>query len=157
MTKQIYTITRAMHIVNLINLCRERLQRICGKQTQKTNLDTMEHDIVIRNWGHYRAFLHDPTVSFKVKELVVSPHSKLSMQRHTHRNEHWFILKGKCDIVTEYNNDIIKITKNQNDSYYIDKNVWHQCQNNYDEPCHILEVQFGEKCIEEDIERKNEY
>ena len=107
-----------------------------------------------RTWGHYTV-LHDQP-NYKVKMLIVEPHKQLSMQRHQHRSEHWYVLEGKCDILTEYNNDIIKLTKNQNDNYYIGKHVWHQCQNNYDEPCIILEVQFGEKCIEEDIERKYE-
>ena len=106
-----------------------------------------------RPWGWYRVL--DDKPGYKVKELVVEPGKKLSMQRHFYRSEHWYILKGKCDIVTEYKGDIMKVSKYENDTYIIGSTVWHQCQNNYDAPCHILEVQYGEQCIEEDIERKN--
>lgn len=105
-----------------------------------------------RPWGWYRVL--DDKLGYKVKELVIEPGKKLSMQKHSLRSEHWYILKGKCDIETIYNNVTMTVTKNVNDTYIIGPNVWHQGQNNYNECCHILEVQYGEKCIEEDIERK---
>ena len=106
-----------------------------------------------RSWGWYRVL--DDKPNYKVKELVVEPGKQLSMQKHSYRSEHWYILKGKCDVVTELKGSIMKLTKSTNDTYTIGEQVWHQCQNNYDEPCHILEVQYGTKCVEEDIERKD--
>lgn len=106
----------------------------------------------IRPWGWYRVL--DDKKTYKVKELVVNPGYSLSMQKHFKRSEHWYILKGECSIVTEYKNDIIEIPKKANENYYIGVNVWHQCKNVGNLPCHILEVQYGEECIEEDIERK---
>ena len=108
---------------------------------------------VLRDWGYYRVL--DDKPGYKVKELVIEPGKRLSMQRHFNRSEHWYILTGKCDIVTEYNESIIKVTKNPNEEYVIGQKVWHQGQNNYDEPCHILEVQYGVECIETDIERRD--
>ena len=106
----------------------------------------------IRNWGWYRVL--DDKPGYKVKELVIEPGKSLSMQRHTHRAEHWYVLKGKCLIKTEWDNRSEKQTVNANGTYTIDKTVWHQGCNDTKEPCHILEVQYGDKCIEEDIERK---
>ena len=108
---------------------------------------------VLRDWGYYRVL--DDKPGYKVKELVIEPGKRLSMQRHFNRSEHWYILKGKCDIVTDVKNDIIKVSKSTNETYVIGQHTWHQCQNNYDEPCHILEVQYGDRCVEEDIERKD--
>jgi len=105
-----------------------------------------------RPWGWYRVL--DDKITYKVKELVIEPKKQLSMQRHTKRNEHWYILKGKCDIATIHNNDILLVSKKENETYIISPNVWHQGQNNYDEYCHILEVQYGTQCVEEDTERK---
>ena len=34
------------------------------------------------------------------------------------------------------------------------KNEWHRLYNPYDTPCRIVEIQYGEECNEEDIERK---
>jgi len=108
---------------------------------------------VIRPWGYYRVL--DDKPGYKVKELVIEPGKRLSMQRHFKRSEHWYMLKGKCDIVTEYDGSIMKVIKQPNEEYIIGQTVWHQGQNNYDEPCHILEVQYGSECIENDIERRD--
>jgi cytidyltransferase-like protein len=106
-----------------------------------------------RPWGWYRVL--DDKPGYKVKELVIEPGKSLSMQRHFYRSEHWYVLKGKCDIATEYNGDKMLVSKSVNDTYIICKNVWHQGQNNYEGCCHILEVQYGDLCIEEDIERRD--
>ena len=108
---------------------------------------------IIRPWGYYRVLDEKP--GYKVKELVIEPNKKLSMQRHFKRSEHWYVLKGKCDIVTEYDGSIMRVIKRPNEEYIIGQEVWHQGQNNYDEPCHILEVQYGSECIEADIERRD--
>ena len=106
-----------------------------------------------RPWGWYRVL--DDKQGYKLKELVIEPGKRLSMQRHFKRSEHWYILKGKCDVATEYNGSILSVTKYVNETYIIGQGVWHQGQNNYDEYCHILEVQYGEECIETDIERRD--
>jgi len=106
-----------------------------------------------RPWGWYRVL--DDKPNYKVKELVIEPNKSLSMQKHNFRGEHWYVLKGKVDIVTIYENDIITVSKCANETYFIETGIWHQGQNNSEEYCHILEVQYGEKCVEEDIERRD--
>ena len=109
----------------------------------------------IRNWGWYRVL--DDKPGYKVKELVISPGKSLSMQRHEHRADHWYILKGECS----FNNINISSdiewagTYRENETTLIRKNEWHQACNETKEPCHILEVQYGDKCVEEDIVRLN--
>lgn len=115
-------------------------------------LEEWKNPKTIRNWGWYRVL--DDKPGYKVKELVIEPGKSLSMQRHTYRSEHWYVLKGECLIKTEWDNRLEKQTINTNQTYTIDKTVWHQGCNETTEPCHVLEVQYGEKCIEEDIERK---
>lgn len=115
-------------------------------------LDNWRTNRTERPWGYWRVL--DEQKGLKVKELVISPGKKLSMQRHFHRSEHWYIAKGQCDIVTELEGINNKVNKLQNETYLIGKNVWHQVINDSDEPCHILEVQYGDICEEEDIERR---
>ena len=115
-------------------------------------LEEWKNPKTIRNWGWYRVL--DDKPGYKVKELVIEPGKSLSMQRHTYRSEHWYVLKGECLIKTEWDNRLEKQTINTNQTYTIDKTVWHQGCNETTDPCHVLEVQYGEKCIEEDIERK---
>jgi hypothetical protein len=116
-------------------------------------LEEWKNPKTIRPWGWYRVL--DDKPNYKVKELVIEPGKQLSMQRHFKRSEHWYVLKGKCDIVTEFRGSIIKVIKNTNEEYVIEQSIWHQGQNNYDELCHILEVQYGSECVESDIERRD--
>jgi mannose-6-phosphate isomerase-like protein (cupin superfamily) len=89
-------------------------------------------------------------------DQFTSPKKRLSMQKHFLRSEHWYVLKGKCEIITEYNNIEKKQTLNElTNGYIIGQGVWHQAINLSTEPCHILEVQYGERCVEEDIERRS--
>lgn len=104
-----------------------------------------------RNWGWYRVL--DNQTIYKVKELVIQPGQSLSMQRHFKRSEHWYVLKGQCFIETIYLNDKMSVLLTDNKSYFIGKEVWHRASNHTNQDCHILEVQYGEICVEEDIER----
>lgn len=107
-----------------------------------------------RAWGWYRVL--DDKSGYKVKELVIEPGKRLSMQRHFLRSEHWYVLKGSCLLMTEYMNSGENFNLTQlTEGHIIPQGTWHQAVNQSDEPCHILEVQYGERCVEEDIERRN--
>jgi cytidyltransferase-like protein len=108
-----------------------------------------------RQWGYYRV-LHEDGPSVKLKELTVDPGKSLSMQRHQYRNEHWFVTEGSA-IVNTLDADGNIVMRNfvmKNMQIYINRNEWHQLVNEKDTPLKVIEIQFGEKCIEEDIERK---
>jgi cytidyltransferase-like protein len=106
----------------------------------------------IRNWGWYRVL--EDTPGYKIKELVINPGGSLSMQKHEYRNEHWYILKGSCIIDRK-----LQVAEKLHtfESTQIMKNQWHKGINVRNNPCHILEVQYGELCEEWDIERDNTY
>ena len=108
-----------------------------------------------RQWGYYRV-LHEDGPHLKLKELTVDPGKKLSMQRHQYRNEHWFVTEGTAIVNTLDKDGNVKMRNfvMQNMQIYISRNEWHQLVNEKDTPLKVIEIQFGEKCIEEDIERK---
>lgn len=101
-----------------------------------------------RQWGYYRVLHEVP--GCKVKELTVNPGKKLSMQRHKQRAEYWLVSEGKAVV---YNRDPSATVLPTHDSLYIPTNAWHQLTNPTDMPLRIVEIQYGENCIEEDIER----
>ena len=101
-----------------------------------------------RVWGHYTV-LHD-VPGVKVKELTVQPGRTLSMQRHSKRKEFWVVASGKCKVEMEYSSFWLEPLQ----TLTINNNTWHMLSNPFDEPCHLIEVQYGEKCEEIDIERK---
>jgi len=107
-----------------------------------------------RDWGHYRV-LYEHDTSTKVKELVVDPGQQLSMQRHQHRQELWFVAKGTATVFTlDANGQNIfqaEVTEHQN--IMIFRNCWHQLANLTDQPLKIVEIQYGDQCREDDIER----
>lgn len=110
--------------------------------------------IVDRQWGWYEV-LQEIDGHTKVKELVVEPGKKLSMQRHAKRSEHWFVAEGTASVYTlDRSSDYYLVGHyKKHDSLHVDKMEWHQLCNETDQPLRIIEIQYGEDCIEEDIER----
>lgn len=111
-------------------------------------LDEWKSPKTERSWGYYRV-LHEVNGT-KVKELTILPNKSLSMQRHTHREEYWHVTGGTC-IVEFADNLSREICKH--DTLCISKGMWHKLYNPYNMPCTIIEIQSGEVCSEDDIER----
>jgi cytidyltransferase-like protein len=108
-----------------------------------------------RSWGHYR-ILYENDSNTKVKELVVEPGQQLSMQRHEHRTELWYVAQGTASIFSLDENEeryhVTDVRPYQN--HMIFQHRWHQLANLGDQPLKIVEIQYGERCEEEDIERR---
>ena len=107
---------------------------------------------VARPWGFWRVL--DDKGTTKVKELVIKKGQSLSDQRHKYRNEHWYVLDGEVEIRIENDTmmNLVRLSKNM--SYIIPAGTWHLAQNKTNQRAHILEVQYGTECNEEDIERR---
>ena len=124
------------------------------KNSSSWILKDWEAPKVERAWGHYRNLYKG--AGFMVKELVINPHSSLSMQRHEHRSETWNLVSGKARLLTSHRSEpddpqVHHLTPaNPID---IPSNVWHKAVNDTDEPAHIIEVWKGAELTEEDIER----
>jgi len=108
-----------------------------------------------RVWGYYRV-LHEQGQEVKLKELTVDPGKCLSMQRHKDRGEHWFVAEGTATVYSlNRSTDVeLKGTYEKFESLHISKTEWHQLCNEADVPLKIIEIQYGDNCIEDDIERK---
>jgi len=108
-----------------------------------------------RPWGYYRV-LHEDGNQVKLKELTVEPGQRLSMQRHQDRAEHWFVSQGTATVYTvDPRSTDVELTGvyQQFDHVHIPRTEWHQLCNEQDTPLKIIEIQYGERCVEEDIER----
>ena len=105
-----------------------------------------------RVWGSFYNLLNDKHV--KVKELTIEPDQGISFQRHFYRNEIWFISKGKCEVRHGKNkNNVKEYSLVKDDLFKVQKGEWHQIVNSSDKVCKIIEIQYGEKVQESDIER----
>ncbi len=98
-------------------------------------------------WGSFTVLLDQ--VNYKVKQLIVKPHARLSLQYHNHRSEYMTVVAGE---------PIIQLGDESKQLFpgmlcFIPEGKQHRVSNISDEPVVIVEIQFGEKCIEEDIVR----
>ena len=116
-----------------------------------------KHDVNKRVWGEFIDLFQDSSV--RVKELVIAPKQGISYQRHFKRSELWFVSKGKVNVKhslmdpENYKVDVLET----DDLIHIRQGQWHQAFNPYDEPVHIIEIQYGKETSEDDIERLEYY
>ena len=110
-----------------------------------------------RLWGSFYNLFEEEQV--KVKELIVDSGKGMSFQKHFKRHEIWMVSKGSC--IVNYSKDDPdnkkSIQLNKFDHYLVPLGEWHQITNPFDETCHLIEIQYGEECIEDDIERTEYY
>ncbi len=139
--------------------------RVEGKvRSEKQNssrwiLDEWQRPKVERPWGYYRVLRSD-SPNVKLKELVVDPGKTLSMQRHAKRSEEWFVADGAASVYTisPSSSDVeLWRTLYQFDRLSINPNEWHMLSNETDKPLKITEIQWGQECVETDIERCDHY
>jgi mannose-6-phosphate isomerase-like protein (cupin superfamily) len=100
-----------------------------------------------RPWGGYLVL--EENRSYKVKRLTVQPQKRLSLQKHNHRSEHWFILFGTAKITRGNQELILK----RGDSIDIPTQATHRIENIGQEPLEIIEIQTGSYFGEDDIIR----
>lgn len=101
-----------------------------------------------RPWGSF--IILDESRRHKVKRIEVLPGKRLSYQRHQHRDEHWFVIKGTAKITL--NGDEILVSEGS--SVEIAKGAAHRVENlNASESLVFIEIQTGTYFGEDDIER----
>jgi len=109
--------------------------------------EAAEHVRTYRPWGSYTVL--EEGLRYKIKRIVVNPGEKLSLQRHSHRSEHWVVVRGTAKIVI--GNEEIFV--HENESVYVAKSTLHRLENEGKISVEVIEVQNGEYLEEDDIER----
>ena len=104
--------------------------------------------VVERPWGYY-VVLEESGDGFKVKRFLVRPGKRLSLQRHRHRSEHWFIVRGRARVIR--GEDTILCA--EGDSLDIPTGAVHRIENTGPVDLIVVEVQQGDYLGEDDIER----
>jgi len=118
------------------------------KNSSSWILDDWRTNRTERDWGCWKV-LSEVDTTIKVKELIVDPGKKLSMQRHRHRNEFWYVVKGEGRVHWRIGTTNIQ----KHSTIRIDTMEWHQLENTGDINLHVIEIQHGSECVEHDIER----
>ena len=127
------------------------------KNSSSSILKKWQYSIEERMWGKFYNLFEDE--SAKVKELIIAPGSGMSFQKHFKRSEIFLVTKGSCVVNYSIDNPDNRkdIQLNKFDHYSVPVGQWHQITNPFDKPCHLIEIQYGEACIEEDIKRLDYY
>ena len=125
--------------------------------SSSTILKDWEFESEERVWGKFYNLFTDNRL--KLKELIVEPGKGMSFQRHFKRNEIWFVSQGACKVNFSDSSPEKAVLKTLTTEavFHIKVGDWHQIINTFDDPCHIIEIQYGEATDENDIERLDFY
>ena len=100
-----------------------------------------------RPWGSWQVLAVGE--GYKVKRINVRARSRLSLQTHAHRSEHWLVVSGvaTCTVGARH------LVTGEGGRVDVPRGTAHRIANEQDEELLILEVQFGEYTGEDDIIR----
>ena len=125
----------------------QKIKKIVEKLKNEKRKESDIHRKVFRPWGYYDSI--DSGKGFQVKRILVNPKSKLSLQKHKFRSEHWVVISGAALITC--GTKVFELIENQ--STYIPQGVVHRLENQNDIPLEIIEIQSGSYLEEDDIIR----
>jgi mannose-1-phosphate guanylyltransferase/mannose-6-phosphate isomerase len=109
--------------------------------------EATEHKRIYRPWGYYQSIDHG--ARYQVKRIVVTPGSRLSLQRHFHRAEHWVVVRGTAEVTRGEEQTIV----HENESIFLPIGVVHRLANPGKINLELIEVQTGSYLGEDDIVR----
>lgn len=127
---------RSQEVKKLVNLLQKR-----------RHAELIQHPTVPRPWGSYTVIDRGP--GYKVKQVLVHPGKRLSLQRHRHRAEHWVVVQGKALVTIGSETRLLQA----NQSVYVPAETVHRLENPGSEPLRLIEIQTGAYLEEDDIVR----
>jgi mannose-1-phosphate guanylyltransferase/mannose-6-phosphate isomerase len=125
----------------------EQVKVLVEELKARNHRAAVEHRRIYRPWGYYQDI--DIAPRYRVKRIVVKPGSKLSLQKHFHRSEHWVVVKGTAEVTL--GDDVRSV--HENESIYIPIGSVHRLANPGKIPLELIEVQVGSYLGEDDIVR----
>lgn len=99
-----------------------------------------------RPWGSFEQFVHNEAVTVKI--ITVAPLQRLSLQRHTQRDEFWQVIDGPADIEVGGQANSV----DAGGRAWIPRGSTHRLGNSGTDAVRVLEIAFGH-FDEDDIER----
>ena len=133
-------------------VCRDEIEQHFTCQRMALEYVEVYHKIIedrenYRPWGHYEDLLERD--DHKIKELIVDPGERLSLQKHQRRAEHWTVVSGEA-LVTVGEKEI---PLKPGQSMDVPRGAVHRIMNPGEIPLVIVEVQMGDYFGEDDIIR----
>jgi mannose-1-phosphate guanylyltransferase/mannose-6-phosphate isomerase len=135
----------ALLVANNNNL--QDVRKIFERLEKKNAEEVLFSSKVYRPWGNYQILLDRPT--HKVKEIFIKPNSQLSLQSHSKRAEHWFVVCGTATVIRGEEEITLKVGQ----AIDIPLNCKHRLSNKTNKLLIVIETQLGEYLGEDDIVR----
>jgi mannose-1-phosphate guanylyltransferase/mannose-6-phosphate isomerase len=123
------------------------VKRFVTRLKESGRTEGISHIVVNRPWGTYQTVDLGP--NYQVKRITVRPGSKLSLQQHSKRAEHWVVVNGTARVTRD--EDLITLRANM--SISIPLGAVHRLENVGKVPLELIEVQSGGYLGEDDIVR----
>lgn len=117
------------------------------KMIKEGRLEPLNPKQVARPWGWYESIAMGPR--FQVKQIMVKPGHRLSLQKHFNRAEHWVVTQGTARVTVGDHIDLIR----ENESIYIPMGEVHRLDNPGKVDLLLIEIQTGCYLGEDDIVR----
>lgn len=125
----------------------QEVKKVYEKLKEVKDETHLVHKTVYRPWGYYTVL--NQGEGYLTKMICVSKKAQLSLQSHNFRSEHWVVLSGTARVTLEDKTFMLK----PGSSIDIPVKAKHSLANPYNDELKIIEVQKGDKLIEEDIIR----
>jgi len=101
-----------------------------------------------RPWGSFTVL--DEDEDYKIKRIEVFPTKRLSYQKHAHRSEHWFVVRGIAKVTLNGKEFLVKKGEDVN----VPVGTAHRVENpDAEELLIFIETQTGDYFGEDDIVR----
>jgi mannose-6-phosphate isomerase-like protein (cupin superfamily) len=113
--------------------------------TTEIHTDGMDH--AERPWGSWEVLDLGP--GYKVKRITVAPDSRLSLQTHAHRAEHWLVVVGVATCTVGTDRTLVGPGRH----VFVPRGTVHRIANDGPDELIIVEVQVGAYTGEDDIVR----
>lgn len=114
---------------------------------QNFHFSNSNESLVERPWGNFVNI--DAGDGYKVKRINIKAGEEISLQYHSHRGEHWVVIRGRGKV--KIGDRIASI--NPGDYCYVPVGETHQLINDGLVDLLLIEVQVGDLVIESDITR----
>lgn len=122
----------------------QKVKELVTELKEHGRMEADEHRTVYHPWGYYTVLGDGP--GYKMKKIIVNPGSRLSLEMHYHRSEHWIIISGTAKVMIGKNEQLV----HENESIFVPQNMVHRLENPGRLPLQLIEVQNGSYLGEDD-------